>query len=584
MRLTKREQTIVSLLRTRPRTGTELAEALAVSRRTVVREVPSINAKLEAEGAGRIESGQSYRLIVDSDERLEALLRDGLSDELSVLLAALTLPEPSLASLAQESYLSRRTLQAAIADVNRDFGDAVRLEPRAGVGVEVELPAIGAADVLASLAAESPHLASRLEELAGWERAEPLLREGARRHLEEMRPYLSSRQVHLQTVAAMASAPHVYPQSGVGAATRLRAVEDFYRGKHELLFELVTIRPLIMDEIGELLSTYGIRSTRSDLCSLVFDHVTRCALFPTLMSPEMREQMREMRLRHPFEFDFGDDLCARLRERNPRLLIEPEFLALYVLASTEAAPSRPVSVLVLCHRRSMSTINQRLIEQNVEKVDVHVVCDDASMSAALAKRDWDLVVRDEDSPTALGDVSWDMGFRGVLGTDELRRIRRMALDILYRKNVARMLSPDSYFQLDNAPGQTYLAVLEDVLDLLVGAHRITATEAELIRARERAGKRLNLSGIAFPHAITPVESDDFRLQVIRLAEPAEDMDTRIELVVVVLASQSLTDKSSIFTYLLSVIDDAAARGASLPTDYESTVRFLGKEGTGREER
>lgn len=44
MHLTKREKTLVSLLRSRPRTGAELAEALAVSRRTVVREVASVNA------------------------------------------------------------------------------------------------------------------------------------------------------------------------------------------------------------------------------------------------------------------------------------------------------------------------------------------------------------------------------------------------------------------------------------------------------------------------------------------------------------------------------------------------------------
>ena len=575
MQLTKREQTVISLLLMRPRTGAELAEALAVSRRTVVREIASINTKLEAEGAGRIESEQSYRLQVVSEERLTELIEGGLSDELAVLLSVLTLPEQSLSGLAQETYLSRRALQATLDAINRNYEGIIRLEPRAGRGVEVTLRAASAADLLASLAAESPQLASRLEELAGWERAESLASEAARRYLEEMRPYVSSRQVHLQTVAAMASAPHVYHESDNWAVTRLRAAEDFYQGKRSLLFELVTHRAQIVDDISELLRTYGIHSTRADLCSLVFDHVVRCALFPTIMSSEMGEQMRDMRLRHPFEFDFGDDLCARLREFNPSLFIEPDFVALYVLASMERPEGRPVSVLVLCHRPSMSTINQRLIEQNVEKVDVRVVCDDAHALMALGERDWDLTVRDEDSATSLGDVAWDMRFRGVLSTDELRLIRRMALDILYRKNLSRMLSEgETYFHLHNAPGQTYLAVLEDVLDLLVGAHRVTADEAGLIRGRERAGKRLNLAGIAFPHAITPVESDGFRILVVRLDEPAEDLDARIELVVVILASQSQGDKSSIFTYLLSVIEDATSRGVPLPTDFAGTVRYL----------
>ena len=60
MYLTKREQMLVSMLRIRPRTGAELADILAISRRIVVREVASVNAKLEAERAGHIESGQRY--------------------------------------------------------------------------------------------------------------------------------------------------------------------------------------------------------------------------------------------------------------------------------------------------------------------------------------------------------------------------------------------------------------------------------------------------------------------------------------------------------------------------------------------
>lgn len=575
MYLTEREQALVSLLRVRPRTGAELADALAVSRRTVVREVASVNAKLEAEGAGRIESEQSYRLEVGSEERLQAMLSDGLSDELSVLLRVLTAPEQSFSSLSQETYLSRRALTRAIASINQKYAGVVRLEPRAGRGVEVVLPSWDAADVLASLAVENPSLATRLEELADWGHTERLVRESYARYREEMRPFLSSRQARLQAVAAMASAPFSVRESDSRAVARLCAAENLFHRKHLLLFDLITHRQQIVDQIASLLRTYGIHSTRSDLCALVFDHVTRCALFPTLLSGEMRAQMHELRLAHPFEFDFGDDLCAHLRRCDPRVVVEPDFLALYVLASMERPERRPVSVLVLSHRRSMSTINQRLIEQNIDKVDVRVVCDDASARAALDERDWDLAVRDEDYPTAIKGATWDMTFRGVLDASELKLIRTMAIDILYRKNVSRMLGEDGYFHLRNAPGQVYLTVLEDVLGHLVETHRITSAEADLIRERERAGKRLNVEGIAFPHAITPVESDEFRMFVACLDEPVTDMDATIDLVIVILASQSQADKSSIFTYLLSVIEDAAARSESLPRTYEETLRYLG---------
>lgn len=576
MKLTKREQRLIALLRGRPRTGAELADELEVSRRTITREVAAVNAKLVGAGAGRIAADPTYRLEVSSADALRALVEDGLSDELAVLLSVLTSCDASLTSVAQETFLSRRALAAAVASINREYAGVLRLEPRAGRGIEVELSAAGEADFLASLASENPSLSQRLEEMCGWQAASRALGDDCERYVEEMSPYVSSRQAHLQTIAAMSVSPHVRGEAGLGAHARAAAAREFYRGKRELLFELVTRRAQIVDEIGELLRTYGIRSTRSDLCALIFDHVVRCALFPTLMSGEMKSQMRDMRLRHPFEFDFGDDLSSRLHDRDQRLLIEPDFLALYVLASMEERRTEQVSILVLCHRRSMSTINQRFIEQNVTNADVFVVCDESAAAVALSARDWDLLVRDEDGPTRSGaDVRWDMTFRGVLSSDELRLIRRLALDTLYRKNVARMLERENYLEVDSGEGD-YLEVLEGALEELVESRRITADEAALVLEREHAGERLNLGGVALPHAITPVESETFRIFVLRPERAVFDGEERIELIIVVLASQRQADKSSIFSYLFSVIEGAAVRGSGLPRSYEETIDFLGK--------
>lgn len=95
------------MLRIRPRTGAELADILAISRRTVVREVASVNAKLEAERVGHIESGQRYRLEVGSEDCLRALLSDELSDEQAILLHVLAAPDQSFTSLSQATYPSR---------------------------------------------------------------------------------------------------------------------------------------------------------------------------------------------------------------------------------------------------------------------------------------------------------------------------------------------------------------------------------------------------------------------------------------------------------------------------------------------
>lgn len=577
MQFTKREQSLVLLLRTGPRTGAELADALDVSRRTITREISAINRKLNETGAGSIVSESSYRLQVLSEEALRALLEDGIPDEASVLLSVLTSPEASLASVVQETYLSRRALAGVISSINREYGDVVHLEPRAGRGIEVSLVAAQPADVLASLATDTPMLVRRMEELGDWARVDGRLGDAVKTYLADMAPYLSVRQAHLQAVAAAATAPMVRGAGSLSCSGRAEAVREFFRGKRELLVGLMRHRAQLMDEISELLGTYGIRSARSDLRALIFDHVVRCALFPSLMSREMRTQMRDMRLRHPFEFDFGDDLSARLRMRQPRVLVEPEFLALYVLASAEEQHSERVSVLVLCHRRSMSAINQRLIEQNVRNVEVFVVSDETAFDLVLS-REWDLLVRDEDGPECPGIPRWDMVFRGVLGTSELRRIRRLALGALYCKNLARMFARENYLELHNEGGPTeYLAALEEALRLFVEEGRLSEGEAALVLARERAGERLSMGGIAFPHAITPVVSSTFRVLVVMPARALEDNGESIGLVVIVLASQAQTDKSSIFAYFLSVIESARADGIPLPNDYEGTLCYLGPD-------
>ena len=72
--LSKRQRQLLRTLDEGPRSGSELARALGVSRRTVIREVASVSAWLESMGAGSIASDPNYHLVVTSDEALASLL------------------------------------------------------------------------------------------------------------------------------------------------------------------------------------------------------------------------------------------------------------------------------------------------------------------------------------------------------------------------------------------------------------------------------------------------------------------------------------------------------------------------------
>ena len=326
-----------------------------------------------------------------------------------------------------------------------------------------------------------------------------------------------------------------------------------------------------------MLVSHGIKSTREDLGSLIFDHVLRCALFPTLMSAEIQKQMRGIRMEHPFEFDFGADLSECLRAFDEHLFVEPDFLSLYVLASLEHFTRHPVSLLLVCGRPSMATINKSLIERGVDGVEVELVDSEPLARHALEDGSFDLVVGDAAAARNFKAArEWDISFSGVLSAYEVDRIRQMALRVLYERDIASLLPRASYLELHVGAGD-YLDELSRALGGLVAAHAISADEAALIMDRECQGDRLQLGHVAFPHTITPVAASTFRLLAIMPDAPLRDGDEQIDLVVVTLASQRLADKSSMFNYLFSVLHDAERAGVRLPHTYEETVAFLGRD-------
>lgn len=574
--LSKRQRRLLATLGEGPRSGSELAGALGVSRRTVIREIAAVSAWLESAGAGTISSDPNYHLVVTSQEALDSVLAQDVSDEERVLLCVLRKPGVSIMQVADGTYLSARAVRAAIGEINARFRGVVRLEARVGYGIDADFCGMGPADLLAALVLDNPTISDELERTCGWDSLMRLLGEKGEEYRLLMEPYLSQRRLRAQTLAAAYCSAWLVPESQ-GADACARAVAAFQQQKQGLLYRLVTGRASILACIGEVLASHGIKSTREDLGSLIFDHVLRCALFPTLMSVEIQEQMRSIRMEHPFEFDFGNDLSERLREFDEHLFVEPDFLSLYVLASLEHYARRPVSILLVCGRPSVATINKSLIERGVDGVGISVVDSEAQARRALAEGTYDLVLGDASAARRLqSEREWDLSFSGVLSAYEVDRVRQMALRVLYERDITNLLPRTSYLELD-AGGTDYMTEVSRGLDALVGAGALSSEEAALVMERERQGERLRLGKVAFPHTITPVAASTFRLLAIRPSHALVDEGDEVDLIVITLASQRLADKSSMFNYLFSVLHDAERAGVRLPLSYEETAGFLGRD-------
>lgn len=575
--LSSRGRQIIGLLREGPRSGAELACHLGISRRTVVRDVALLNDLLVSAGAGSIEAEPSYHLTVSSERALSGLLTGDLSDRDRVIVGILTTHAPTLSQLAADTYLSRRAVQRAISQINEDFADVVRVEAHVGHGVVAHFASASPVDFMAALAIENPGIISELERVSDWEGMRRLLEVDIDEYLAKVMPYVTPRQARVQELCAIACAPSTSEEPGSWSVARAKSVRAFQAEKASLLFDLIRRRSEIVALVVRLLSEHGIKSTREDLSSLIFDHIIRCSLFPTLMPPEMRDQMREMRMKHPFEFDFGADLCECLRRFNPHLLMEADFLALYVLASTEGHDAEPVRIVLLCRRRSVAAINKYLIEQASDAAEIHVVGSEDEAFAALAEDPgFDLVVADEvpgDGSCPEGALRRDLVYQGILTSNEVEQVKKLIRRIGYQKGIANLLPRSSFVRVGGS--RPYLEALEDGLAKLVVAGALGEHEARLVVERECQGARLQFGGVAFPHAITPEPSRTFRLLAICPDDEVEDEGEHLGFILVVLASQRQVDKSSIFSYLFTTLEGIGGRGRRLPTTWEEALDFFG---------
>lgn len=132
--ISKRQRQLLRALDDGPRSGAELAEILGVSRRTVVREVASMSAWLESVGAGSISSDPNYHLMVTSEDAIASILSQDLTDEARVLMCVLSRPGISTAQISGETYLSVRSVRAAMDEINVRLRGVVALEARWATG------------------------------------------------------------------------------------------------------------------------------------------------------------------------------------------------------------------------------------------------------------------------------------------------------------------------------------------------------------------------------------------------------------------------------------------------------------------
>ncbi|MDY2788762.1 MAG: HTH domain-containing protein [Atopobium sp.] len=575
MRLNGREKQLIQLLREGPATGRQLADALGVSRRTVLRDILRLNALLESCNAGQIESGLNYSLRIDSVRALDALVQNTYDEVTEVLLALVTLPSVTVGELSDLTSLPAGTVRKSIDAINMRYRDILHITSQAGRGLNMVFYKLGPVDLLAALCAQNKAIKSEVEMLAnaGLTALGSLIPE-VEEYRTKLEPWLTATQVNIQVNASIATACFV--QKTAASTNSYRdAVRAFIAEKLQTHAWLVLKRYELMGLAADMLNQHGVQGMSANLPNLIFAHIARAALFPTIMDDEFRSQIEELRIAHPFEFDFARIYCSRVELMHPGLLLEPELCALYVIGTAARSDTTPTSILLLSARKSLESVNRALLEQAMNDATI-VLADDAS--SAIKKyqtQSFDLLIRDEACcGSEIDELPWDLVTRGILRDKDLALLQRSVLYTSYKKSLATMLPQEQYVALP-ADCLTYEEVLSKGLDVFIQRGRMNKEEAAATLARELQGERLAFNGVAVPHCVTNVPSNNFRLFAICPTTTVHTQDEDINLILVVFASKHQDDKNTIFSYVYSMLSTQTLSAPNI--SYLQLMNLLGLE-------
>ncbi len=595
MRLNTREKNLLALLRKQPATGKELAEKLGVSRRTILRDVRHINEVLQCAHAGFISANSNYTLCVDSHVALEELVQDGCDETTEVLIALLCLPHPTVALIAEKTLLSQARIRKAILAINEHYRALLCVYSRSGHGLELEFKRLGAPDLLAAHLVQQKaahtlvrHYAQHTQIVVG------LMAQELDVYREDLGEWISPLQARLQCEASLATCGRAAHQLAY-TKHQIEAVRAFLAQKRALASWLRAQRAALMDLAHELLQQHGMYDSDASLASLIFEHVARAALFPTLATDEFREQVEDLQRLYPFEFDFASLYCKNIEAMRRDLYIVPELCALYVIGAQTGMASTHAHILLLSARKSLEQVNRALLEQVCSDVQITSVNSAARACDMLQAYSFDVCMRDESLEFAGAQSKvWNFSYKGILSDKDLKQLQKIVLYAGYRKRLPLLLPEQNFCRLavvgdaDVADcvaavglNASYEQLLKRGLDMFVQRECMSKTEARKVLDREQSSDRLYFKGVAIPHSVTETYASQFRLFAIApdravFADANTAPDKPISLILVVLASQHLQDKNSIFSYLYTVLNTQAQIQPHAQTlaSYEAVITFL----------
>lgn len=541
--LNARQVQILLLLWNQDHSGEYLSKEVNSSRRTIIRDISTLNQELSVKDTAVINSEGKYSLKIHNYSQFQELITQFENQDRNILYYLLINDYLSIDELIDKSLLSKTDIMNSIDRINQRSKNILEIKSKVGLGFFIDLHFATKVDLLAYLIAVIPK--------------EINLNISKNYFPNDLKEYLTDNQLiaQLQAISLIHSVN----------------IKDFYDHKRNLLKNIK--ESTIENQIELVSKNFSIKLSKKRLAQNISTHLKRYNLFPTFISNLLLKQMSDLKQKEPFAFEMAQNLQNEIKKNNPTILINSDFLALYIINCMEIKTSiKPVKILMYTAQRSIAYINENLITDAVNNISMTSVFNTDEFNKQISNESYDILVTNgfNDGLKHTPDIV----INGLIDDTTISRLKKLVSDNYFHNNLNQMFPKENYLYYENR-SNNYFKVLKNVLKYFIENEQLDQKMSVKLLNREEEGNQLMINHVALPHAVN--ETNFSRIFAVDLKTPLKLNKTNIYLILIVIVNDKNDDYKQLFNYLYKILNGKQATQVNADKSYESILKYFRAE-------
>lgn len=535
-----RQVQILLLLWNQDHSGDYLAKQVDSSRRTIIRDINTLNQELSKDDTAFINSEGKYSLNIHNYPKFQSLITQFENQDRNILYSLLTHDSLSIDELMDETWSSKLDVTNSIERINQRSKNILNISTKPGLGYILNLTFGARVDLLAYLIMVIPKEVDYKVDRDDF--------------LSSLRSYITDGQLTAQLKA-------LHLMSNVN-------LKAFYANKKNLVQAIQFAQ--IQACIEKVSQNFSISLSKQSLSEKVTLHLRRFNLFPTFISSLLLKQLNDLKLKEPFAFDMAEDLKREIEKSNPTILVNSEFLALYIIDCMETKTTvKPVRILMFTSQRSIAYINENVILESIKNIDLTSIFNLSEFNHKIAENSYDIVITNgfngdfEANPTLI--------INGLIDETTTSRLKKLVSDNYFQNNLEQIFPKHNYLSFQNE-SSNYLKTLKEVLKYFGKNELLDKQMTTKLIDREEEGNQLVISHVAIPHAVN--EGNFSKIFAVDLAKPVKLNGSEIYFILIVIVNDHNDDYKQLFNYLYKILNRQDITCVNEDKTYNHVLNFL----------